>query len=193
LPCFLKCDSSTLYNIAKHMSTKKFRKNDIVMRQGEESDALYFVYSGQLKVVLKTNIKNDVGQERRRSSRAAEVQDHGKLVPELLELNTIRPQGHVGEIGVLTHAPRSCSVYADSSCTLFVLRGDEFYNPSYVPRFVRQWFVDYSARFYPTHKQIIQGERMDRRWNACKRTTVLKYCPEASYPEDSNYFLGESP
>jgi SulP family sulfate permease len=74
-----------------------FYKGDVVLRQGEVSDSMYFVESGRLDVELELE---------------------GRKV---IRLKKVGPGAVFGEMGIYTLAPRSATVRASEQCTLYLM------------------------------------------------------------------------
>jgi CRP/FNR family cyclic AMP-dependent transcriptional regulator len=85
---------ATLLNYVQHRS---FPRNVFVMQAGDETDALYVILSGKVKVV----ISDDQGRE--------------------VILGTMGSQEYFGEMGILDDQPRSASVYTQEPCEVLRL------------------------------------------------------------------------
>ncbi len=70
-------------------------KGEVVFRQGDDSDSMFFVESGRLDVELE--------------------QEDGKL----FRLKKVGPGAVLGEMGICTRAPRSATVRATEKCVLY--------------------------------------------------------------------------
>ncbi|HEY9609529.1 SLC26A/SulP transporter family protein [Allocoleopsis sp.] len=88
--------------LMKYLELLKIPEGDLLFRQGEPSNGLYFLESGQLSVVLE--LSN--GQTKR--------------------LQTYNSGTILGEMGLYANAPRSASVVADQSSRLYYLSTQAF-------------------------------------------------------------------
>lgn len=83
--------------LATHAVVRRYRKNTIVLSKGEESDAMYVVVSGRLRVYLDD--------------------EHGN---ELI-IRLLGPGDVFGELAMLSGAPRSANVMTTEDCELSVI------------------------------------------------------------------------
>jgi len=83
--------------IAEKMDEVHFAKDDVVFRQGDESDTVYIVYSGR-----------------------ASVQKDGK------EIASVGPGAEFGEMAAVSNAPRAATVVAAEDMVCGMLSADEF-------------------------------------------------------------------
>ena len=97
---FASLDEQGLLAIAPHGVTRSFRKNAIVVNEGDQTDSLYVVLSGRVKAF----VTGDDGRE--------------------VVVSTVDAGDYFGEV-VLDGGPRSASVMTLEACRLFVIpRGD---------------------------------------------------------------------
>lgn len=102
LPIFSGLSPARLEEAARQLERVTVSGGDVVIRQGDVADRLYFVVSGRFSV---TQAAPD-GTER-----ALRVMGPGELF---------------GEIGLLTSAPRSATVHVDEDGELLALEGEAF-------------------------------------------------------------------
>ncbi len=88
--------------LAKHATTRMFKKNTIVMSAGDQTDSLYVVVSGRVKIYLD-------------DARGREI-----------TLRTIGPGGSFGELAVLSEGPRAANVSTLAESRLSVISKDDF-------------------------------------------------------------------
>jgi len=69
--------------------TRKFRQGDLIIRQGDEADGMYFVQEGVCRIL---KMDEDTGKEQ--------------------ELSRVEKGGYFGELALITHKARAASVYA---------------------------------------------------------------------------------
>jgi diguanylate cyclase (GGDEF)-like protein len=104
MPLFRSLDRAQLLNLVARATEKVFTAGSVVLHQGEPTDSLYVVLSGQLRVIQATHESPLAGQV------LAEV-GYGELF---------------GELGVLTEQPRSASVVAVEHARCLMLSPDDF-------------------------------------------------------------------
>lgn len=74
-------------NLADALVPKTFSDGDLIIKQGDAADGMYFVEDGEIKIT---------------------VMDSGKEV----EINRIGKGGYFGELALVTHRPRAASAFA---------------------------------------------------------------------------------
>ena len=101
VPIFRGLDPRRLKLIAFTSQRLSFRSGDVMFRQGDDSDCAYVVLVGAADVVIDTPA--------------------GPLVVSRIGSHSI-----VGEMGVITGAPRSATVVAQTEATVLRLPKDHF-------------------------------------------------------------------
>ena len=91
-----------LQTIFSRMTTRGFPKNAIVVNEGDQTDSLYIILSGRVKVFSSD--------------------EEGK---EVL-LNTLDPYDYFGELALIDEQPRSASVMTVESSKLSIISKDDF-------------------------------------------------------------------
>jgi CRP/FNR family cyclic AMP-dependent transcriptional regulator len=90
--------------LENHMITRTFRKNTVVINEGDEARSLYIILSGKVKVFLS----NADGKE--------------------IIINTQGSGEHFGELALLDDAPRSASVMTTEKSLIGVISKTDFVN-----------------------------------------------------------------
>jgi CRP-like cAMP-binding protein len=88
--------------LLKHVQVRNLDKDEVIIRDGEASSVLYFVWSGSLMSYLEDNDKT-------------------------IEIGKIKSGEYLGEISFFDQGPATTSVKALEPCTLFVLSRDDFH------------------------------------------------------------------
>uniref|UniRef100_A0A5K3ETT0 cAMP-dependent protein kinase type II regulatory subunit n=1 Tax=Mesocestoides corti TaxID=53468 RepID=A0A5K3ETT0_MESCO len=88
-------------SLADNLQRKTVASGDIIIREGDPGEAIFFVMDGIVRVT-----KQDGGQEK--------------------EITRIEKGGYFGELALLSNKPRAASVYADTDVTLAVLGVESF-------------------------------------------------------------------
>jgi CRP/FNR family cyclic AMP-dependent transcriptional regulator len=102
LALFSSLDSNELESLSARAVTRTYRKNTIVINEGEVGDSMYVVLSGQLKAFLS--------------------EDEGK---EFI-INTIGPGEYFGEMSLFDASQRSASVITTETTQLLVISKASF-------------------------------------------------------------------
>lgn len=97
VPMLQSLNSFEIMNLCDALMPKSYKDGDIIIKQGEEGDGMYFVENGIVRIVMT----NESGEEK-----------------ELLKLS----QGqYFGELALVTHKPRAASAYAVGTVKLAFL------------------------------------------------------------------------
>jgi len=99
---FSELSQPELEVLENHMITRTFRKNTVVINEGDEAKSLYIILSGKVKVFLS----NADGKE--------------------IIINTQGTGDHFGELALLDDAPRSASVMTTDKSVIGVISKIDF-------------------------------------------------------------------
>lgn len=102
VPLFAVLPESQLALLTSVVSRRTFPRGTTIMSAGEETDSLYVVISGRLKVMMS----DDEGRE--------------------VILAMLGPSEFFGEMGLLDDSPRSATVVTVESCELLILAKKDF-------------------------------------------------------------------
>jgi len=89
-------------NLADALVPRQYADNQMIIKQGDSADGMYFVEEGSVKIT----ITGDSGQE--------------------VEINRISKGGYFGELALVTHKPRAASAYAVGNMKLAFLDVEAF-------------------------------------------------------------------
>ncbi|MGR3219655.1 MAG: Crp/Fnr family transcriptional regulator [Candidatus Anammoxibacter sp.] len=103
IPLFSSLDEKQLENVFNHGITKKFKKDEFVLRHREKGDAMYLIIKGSVKLTL--------------------FNEDGRI----LVLSTLSQGDFFGELSLLDDKLRSCTVVVASNCELFILTRTLFF------------------------------------------------------------------
>ena len=87
-PLFERADQSMLVTLSSRLRVRRFRRNEVIMHQGDPGDSLHIVGAGAVKIVLPS----------------AEGEE--------AIIATLRPGDFFGELALLDGTPRSATVTA---------------------------------------------------------------------------------
>lgn len=96
----LSPDDSRL--LTAHCITRSYPKNTVLVNEGDETDALYVIRAGKVKVF----VSDEAGRE--------------------VILNILGPDEYFGELAIVDNSPRSASVMTLEECRLSVISGADF-------------------------------------------------------------------
>ena len=102
LSLFSSLDKDELKALTAHAVTRTFRKNTIVINEGDAGDSMYVVLSGQLKAFLS----DDEGKE--------------------IVINTMGPGEYFGELSLFDDTQRSASVITTEPTQLSIILKADF-------------------------------------------------------------------
>jgi CRP/FNR family cyclic AMP-dependent transcriptional regulator len=103
-PLFSELSPENLELIANHGVVRQFPKNTVLITEGDDSDSLYVIHSGKVKVYLS----DESGKE--------------------FILNIHGPGEYFGELAMIDNSPRSASVITLEPCKMSVVPRSEFKN-----------------------------------------------------------------
>ena len=97
-PLFERADQSMLASLSSRLRVRRFRRNEVIMHQGDPGDSLHIVGVGAVKIVLPS----------------AEGEE--------AIIATLRPGDFFGELALIEEHPRTATVTAaeETECVLFV-------------------------------------------------------------------------
>ncbi len=102
IPLFTDLDRAELALLSSKAITRHYPRNTIILNEGEDSDSLYVIRSGRVKVFLG----NDAGRE--------------------VILNVQGPGEYFGELALIDSGPRSASVITQEKSTLSIISKTDF-------------------------------------------------------------------
>lgn len=102
IPLFADLPDEDIEAISNLAATRTYPKNTIIISEGDDSDSLYVVLSGKVKVFLS----DDDGRE--------------------IIINILGEGEYFGELALLDDAPRSASVMTSEECKLAVISKPAF-------------------------------------------------------------------
>lgn len=102
VPLFSGLPEQDLQTIVSHTVTKRYLKHTVVINEGDDSDSLYVILSGRVKIYLSD--------------------EEGKEVI----LNNQGPGDYFGELALIDEEPRSASVMTTEDCKLCIMNKKDF-------------------------------------------------------------------
>ena len=102
IPLFSDLDADELELLSSRMVTRQYPRNTVVLNEGDQSDSLYIIRSGSVKVFLS----NDEGKE--------------------IILNVQHAGEYFGEMALIDSGPRSASIITQEKTVLSVIAKPEF-------------------------------------------------------------------
>ncbi|XP_015518685.1 cAMP-dependent protein kinase type II regulatory subunit isoform X1 [Neodiprion lecontei] len=102
VPMLKSLENYERMNLADALAPKHFADGELIIKQGDIADGMYFVEDG----VVKITILGDNGRE--------------------VEINRVPAGGYLGELALVTHKPRAASAYAVGNVKLAFLDVEAF-------------------------------------------------------------------
>jgi CRP/FNR family cyclic AMP-dependent transcriptional regulator len=102
IPLFAGLDDQELSLLEQHANTRTFPKNAILITEGDDTDSLYIIQSGKVRIFMS----NPDGKE--------------------IILNEQGPGEHFGELALVDDAPRSASVMALEKTQVSIISRQDF-------------------------------------------------------------------
>jgi CRP/FNR family cyclic AMP-dependent transcriptional regulator len=102
IPLFSDLPDDSIKLLAQHAITRSFKKNSVIVNQGDETNSLYVILEGSVRVF----VDDEQGKE--------------------IILNTMEAGESFGEMALLSDAPRSASVMATSPSKLAMISKQDF-------------------------------------------------------------------
>ncbi|XP_062584787.1 cAMP-dependent protein kinase type II regulatory subunit-like isoform X1 [Saccostrea cucullata] len=97
VPMLKTLDPYEKMNVADALVTKTFEDGEVIIKQGDEADCMYFIEDGEVRVTVKNQDENEEGRDP--ESKEVEVKRYTK-------------GGYFGELALVTHKPRAATAYA---------------------------------------------------------------------------------
>ncbi|HEX4975018.1 MAG TPA: Crp/Fnr family transcriptional regulator [Pseudomonadales bacterium] len=104
VPLFKNLSAEDLEKISQYASSRSFPKNTVIINEGDDTDSLYLIDKGSVKVYLSDN--------------------NGKEVI----INTLESGEYFGELAILSSGKRSASVMTLENTTLSLINKNNFKN-----------------------------------------------------------------
>lgn len=102
IPLFTDLEEDELQTIASHAAIKSYPKNAIIINEGDDTNSMYIIQSGKVKVFLS----NEDGKE--------------------VILKIMKPGDYFGELSILDSAPRSASIMTMEPCKFSIICKEDF-------------------------------------------------------------------
>jgi CRP-like cAMP-binding protein len=97
IPLFSKLDKDAFIDLMNKIELKKYRKESLIIKEGDDADALYIILSGEVKIIK-------------------ELEDESSI-----EIARLKDGAFFGEMALLGNAQRMASVEATTDLELFVI------------------------------------------------------------------------
>ncbi len=97
IPLFSKLDREAFIHLMNKIELKKYRRESLIIREGDEADALYIILSGEVKIIKEINDESSI------------------------EIARLSEGSFFGEMALLGNSLRTASVEAASELELFVM------------------------------------------------------------------------
>jgi CRP-like cAMP-binding protein len=185
-PMFHSLSPTVLYRIALKLISKEFHdKHEIIFKQGDVSDKLYFIKNGQVKIihkVIRNRVKDRPASQRIQSnidspplsathrSEAHYAALQSQQPGHLLELALLGPTQHFGELGILNFCPRTCSAVTSGPTVCWAISKEDFH--SLVPIQCKDFLKDFCSQIYRDVRTLGSEWREEKDWMKFKDSLV---------------------
>lgn len=104
VPMLKTLDANERMKVADALQSKVFEDGQLIIKQGDMADCMYFVEEGRVRIAIRPNpgVNQRTGEEE-------------------VDVNIIEKGGYFGELALVTHKPRMASAYAVGQAKCAVL------------------------------------------------------------------------
>lgn len=167
LGLFDAAKASEVLAVAQVLKKRRYPKNAVVVRQGEPSDCMFFIASGEARAIQRVAAPHQHGA-------------HGRGRPPinnelLLDLGVVKQEWFFGELGLVQDAPRSCFVYANTPLECFTLNKEAF--KQQMPVDCKEYFYNYIKTFYAPQTVVEEQVKQEQRWSLFKTRMLSRVNP----------------
>jgi len=155
IPLFSGLDDNELEEIVAITSKRSYPKNNIIINEGDETNSLYLIMSGKVKIILS----DEDGKE--------------------ITISILEPNDYFGELSLIDDEPRSARVVTTEQCQFCIIHKSDFNHVlDNNPGLVRNLMKGLSQRLRLANKNIESLALMDVYGRVAR--TLLQF----SKPED---------
>ncbi len=138
IPLFSGLSNTELEEIIGITAKRSFPKNNVIINEGDETDSLYLIITGKVKIVLS----DEDGKE--------------------ITISILEPNDYFGELALIDDEPRSARVVTMEKCQFCVINQSDFNNVlDNNPSLVRNLLKGLSKRLREANKNIESLALMD--------------------------------
>ena len=154
IPLFSGLHEDELESVASIATRRHYAKNTIIINEGDETDSLYLILTGKVKIVLS----DEDGKE--------------------ITISVLEPNDYFGELSLIDEEPRSARVVTMEDCQLSIIHRSDF---THVldgnPDLVRNLLKGLTRRLRMANKNIESLALMDVYGRVAR--TLLQFSEEA--------------
>jgi len=163
---------SDLRKVAYVMTSRKFEKNTTIIRQGTQTDSMYFLAEGVCRVLQNVPLtarQHEMlgGKSSRQRSGGGESSPKSEQLLEVCRLNQYQ---YFGELALLDKGDHTASVVSTSAVEVYVLSKYDFYH--HVDARTQEMMQNYAKKFYLDGASIRQEISKQYRWNEYKKNLL---------------------
>ena len=138
IPLFSGLSGDELDSVVSIASKRSYPKNTIIINEGDETDSLYLILSGKVKIVLS----DEEGKE--------------------ITISILEPNDYFGELSLIDEEPRSARVVTMEKCQFSIIHKSDFNKLlDHNPALVRILLKDLTKRLRMANKNIESLALMD--------------------------------
>lgn len=151
IPAFHSWTRAALKPLGQGMGHRVVQRNKVIIRQGDESECMFFIRHGDCKIVKKVNFG-------------------ATTEPKLLEVGVLGPREFFGERGVILNQPRAASVLSISPVELLVLQKTDYIRKVAGSK-THQLMIEAIDR-YPSEEKLKAAYHKQIKWTSFKEGLV---------------------
>ena len=169
IEAFSACTDEQIKKVAEVCMTRTFKQDEVVVQQGDQSDAVYIIKTGRVRVVQQVKAES-IGVKCTKGNNDGYA---------FLDVNEIGPCSLFGEIGVLKNCRRTASVITSSRCVMYMLRKTDF-----LRRIGKKAVSTFEAlaNSYPNDRQLRARLHHTKQWDTY-RNTLTEISTDVSIPK----------
>ena len=138
IPLFSGLSDDEMDSVTSIANKRSYPKNTIIINEGDETDSLYLILSGKVKIVLS----DEDGKE--------------------ITISILEPNNYFGELSLIDEEPRSARVVTMEKCQFSIIHKSDFNHVlDNHPALVRNLLKDLTKRLRMANKNIESLALMD--------------------------------
>ena len=138
IPLFSGLSEDEMESVTSITNKRSYPKNTIIINEGDETDSLYLILSGKVKIVLS----DEDGKE--------------------ITISILEPNNYFGELSLIDEEPRSARVVTMEKCQFSIIHKSDFNKVlDNNPALVRNLLKDLTKRLRMANKNIESLALMD--------------------------------
>uniref|UniRef100_A0A7S4AYH9 Cyclic nucleotide-binding domain-containing protein n=1 Tax=Chrysotila carterae TaxID=13221 RepID=A0A7S4AYH9_CHRCT len=158
-----------LRKLAYVISSRKFDKNKTIVRQGTQSDHMFFILEGSCRVLQRvslTKFQHDVLQ----GNRATPSRGSDAKVDTIVEICSLNKYQYFGELALINKTDHTASVVSSTAVQVLALTKFDFYH--HVDARTQELMQAYAKKYYLDDGGIRQSIHDQHKWEEYKKSLL---------------------